>query len=119
MTVESRQVKLYLTQDDKSPYVKWVSGFKDQTTKARIDVRATDLVQGKLGKCKALGQGVTELILNFGPGYRIYIGEIGNIIIILCGGDKSTQENDIKKAKEYWEDYKDRARRVRALRWTN
>jgi putative addiction module killer protein len=120
MIVESKQVRLYKTRDGKSPYVKWVTGIKDQLTKGRIDARATDLALGKLGKCKPVGGGVTELILPFGPGYRIYIGEVGTrIIILLCGGDKSSQQDDIKKAKEYWEDYKERAEKVRALEWTN
>lgn len=120
MIVETKQVRLYRTRDGKSPYVNWVTSINDQLTKGRIDARATDLAQGKMGKCKPVGGGVTELILNFGPGYRIYIGEVGNrLIIILGGGDKSTQQNDIKKAKEYWEDYKERAQEVRALEWND
>jgi putative addiction module killer protein len=74
----------------------------------------------KFGKRKSVGEGVTELILDFGPGYRIYIGEYGHkVIILLCGGDKSTQESDIKKAKRYWKDYKQRAEKERGSEWIN
>jgi putative addiction module killer protein len=119
MIVESKQVKLYKTRDGKTPYVEWVTGIKDQLTKGRIDARATDLARGKLGKCKPVGEGVTELIQHgHGPGYRIYIGEFGSkIIILLCGGDKSTQQTDIKQAKAFWKDYKERERKERALEW--
>ena len=51
------------------------------------------------------GSDVSELKVHFGPGYRVYFGEDGNKIILLCGGDKSTQAADIRKAKEYWRDY--------------
>ena len=59
-----------------------------------------------MGDCKPIDQGVFELRLDFGPGYRIYFGEENQkIVVLLCGGDKSTQEKDIKKAIKYWEDY--------------
>lgn len=120
MIVEAKEVKLYRTKEGKTPYKDWVTGFRDQRTKGRIDARATDLYTGKLGKCRPVGEGVTELKLDFGPGYRIYIGEYGHkIIILLCGGDKSTQASDIKTAKAYWKDYKQRAEKARNSEWIN
>jgi|SRR5688500_448999 len=120
MIVEAKDVRLYQTREGKKPYRDWVAGIRDQRTKGRIDMRATELLLGKFGKCKAVGEGVTELILDFGPGYRIYIGEYGHkVIILLCGGDKSTQESDIKKAKRYWKDYKQRAQKERGSEWIN
>jgi putative addiction module killer protein len=61
---------------------------------------------GNLGNTRALGTGVSELKIDFGPGYRVYYGEDGpTIVVLLLGGDKSSQERDIEKAKAFWEDY--------------
>jgi len=64
------------------------------------------LEQGNYGDCKALGNGIFELRLFFGPGYRIYFGEDGQkLVILLCGGDKSTQNQDITIVQSYWQEY--------------
>jgi len=62
-----------------------------------------------MGDCKSVGEGVQELRIAFGPGYRVYLGqESDSLILLLCGGDKSTQSKDIQTAKNYWQDYKNR-----------
>jgi putative addiction module killer protein len=67
----------------------------------RID-RAED---GNFGDCRAVGQGVWELKIDFGPGYRIYCAEDGDDLVLLTGGSKATQDSDVARAKEYWSDY--------------
>jgi len=66
------------------------------------------LKQGIYGDYKLLGEGVSELRIFFGPGYRVYLGEYKHKIVILLGGDKDSQKNDIQRAKDYWKEYKNR-----------
>ena len=77
--------------------------------RAKIRARLDRVEEGNLGDYKSVGEGVFELRIDYGSGYRIYFGQEGSrIIILLCGGDKSTQAQDIRKAQEYWEDYRSR-----------
>jgi putative addiction module killer protein len=65
--------------------------------------------RGSLGDCKPVGGGVSELRVDYGPGYRLYFGQRGQaLVILLCGGDKRTQERDIGLAQQYWDDYQQR-----------
>ena len=66
------------------------------------------LKQGMYGDCEPLGEGVSELRIFFRPGYRVYIGEHRNKIVVLLGCDKGSQKKDIQQAKDYWKDYKNR-----------
>ncbi len=61
---------------------------------------------GNFGSCESLGDGVYELKIDRGPGYRIYFGQHNDVVVLLCGGDKTTQDADIKKAKKLWREYK-------------
>ncbi|HCU23444.1 MAG TPA: addiction module killer protein, partial [Deltaproteobacteria bacterium] len=71
--------------------------------------RIARIRKGNLGYCRDVGKGVTELKIDFGPGYRIYFGRRGNeIVVLLSGGDKKSQWKDIKAAHEYWADYRRR-----------
>jgi putative addiction module killer protein len=79
---------------------KWERKLKDQKAKALIAARILRVANGLLGDVSPVGEGVSELRIHYGPGYRVYFRRSGEeIIILLCGGDKSTQEQDIKQAK--------------------
>ena len=95
----------YKTQDNKEPFVEWLYSLKDKLSQKRILVRLRRVELGNYGDHKRFS-GILELRFDFGKGYRVYCGEDGNTLVILfIGGDKSSQEKDIKRALEYWEDY--------------
>ena len=80
-------------------YRDWINSLKDRTGRARVQVRVDRLVHGNPGQYRVLTNGVCELKIDFGPGYRVYYTERdGVVIVLLAGGDKSTQQKDIKKA---------------------
>lgn len=80
-------------------YSEWFSGLRDPQAKARIDIRIRRLSMGNPGDVKPVGQGVSELRVDYGPGYRVYFKQQGKtLIILLAGGDKKTQKRDIKTA---------------------
>ena|SRR3990167_1599744 len=96
-------LRYYLTAKGKSPFVTWLKKIKDHTVQARIERRLERMELNNYGDHKPVGEGVYELRLDFGPGYRVYFGEFDKtIVILLCGGDKSTQAKDIELAKQYW-----------------
>jgi len=104
-----REVTLYKTKEGHAPYKEWFDGLTDKKTRAAIDARLIRVRQGNLGDCESVGEGVFELRIDYGPGYRVYLGQDGQtIVVLLNGGDKSTQAADIQKAKECWKDYKER-----------
>ena len=82
-------------------FAKWLDGLRDVRARARVLVRVERLADGNPGDVKPVGEGVSELRIDYGPGYRIYLSRQGNeVVILLAGGDKSTQERDIREAKE-------------------
>jgi putative addiction module killer protein len=84
-----------------STFKKWFATLKDQNAKARIDVRIRRISLGNFGDVEPVGNGVSEIRVDYGPGYRVYFIKMGNIVVILlCGGDKSTQAKDIQKAHD-------------------
>lgn len=102
-----KETKYFQLPDGGYPYLIWFKKLKDKLTKAIIQRRIQSVRAGNLGDVSDCGNGVHELKIDFGPGYRIYFGNDGEaLIIILCGGVKGSQERDIKKAHEYWEVYK-------------
>lgn len=83
------------------PFKKWYKKLKDDTAKARIAMRVMQVEHGKLGDTKSVGDGIFEMRIDYGPGYRLYYMNVnGEVIFLLIGGDKSTQQRDIEKAKE-------------------
>jgi putative addiction module killer protein len=79
----------------------WFDSLRDQQAKARITVRIRRLALGNPGDVKPVGNGVSELRITYGPGYRVYYVQRGQVVVVLlCGGDKSSQAGDIQKAKE-------------------
>ena len=104
-----REIRLYQTADRRIPFAQWLESLPDDTTKQRIDARLIRLRLGNFGDCKFVGEGVYELRIDLGPGFRVYFGQVaGKIVILLCGGDKSTQQKDIARAQAYWADSKKR-----------
>lgn len=80
-------------------YRDWINALRDKSTRARIQVRVDRLVHGHPGQHRHLGEGVAELKIDMGPGYRVYYTERhGELIILLAGGDKSSQQKDIETA---------------------
>jgi putative addiction module killer protein len=83
------------TQD----YASWYARLRDRNAKARIDIRIRRLSLGNAGDAKPVGEGVTEMRIDYGPGYRVYFVQRGRaLVVLLAGGDKSTQGRDIAKA---------------------
>jgi putative addiction module killer protein len=103
---QPREIRNYLTAEGRSPFQEWLDSVRDMKARVRIEKRLERVALGNLGDYRSVGQGVYELKIDYGPGYRVYFGQIGSILVLLlCGGDKSTQEQDILRAKEYWRDY--------------
>lgn len=105
----AREVRLYVADDGRCPFSEWMESVKDIRAQARIGQRIDRLAVGNLGDVKPLGEGLAELRIDYGPGYRIYFGQHGpRLVILLCGGDKARQSVDIKTARRYWADWRER-----------
>lgn len=103
-----RELKFYRTPTGRSPFSEWYDSIQDLNLQSRIDKRLERVANGNFGDCRSVGEGVSELRFHFGPGYRIYFGEVDNtIVLLLCAGDKSSQTRDIRRAKDYWLQYKE------------
>lgn len=91
-----------------SEFDKWLKKLNDRKAKAKILLRLQRVEAGNLGDVSSIGEGIEEFRIHYGPGYRIYFRRQGEkIILLLIGGDKSSQESDIKKAKTLWNQYKE------------
>lgn len=99
-------LRIYTRADGVAPFREWLRGLRDKQARLRIAKRVDQITNGNLGDHKRVGGGVWELRLHFGPGFRVYYGLDGDeVVLILCGGDKSSQSKDIDKAQEYWTDH--------------
>lgn len=100
---------IYQTAAGMRPFDEWVAALRDRQALARIEKRLIRLRGGNPGDYKAVGMGIYELRIDYGPGYRIYFSFSGQqVILLLCGGDKTTQTADIERAFAYWEDFQKR-----------
>lgn len=101
-------IKIYETSSGKVPFIDWFNSLKDKKIQIAVDLRIERVKMGNLSSCKSLGEGVFELKIDTGPGYRIYFGKIHKqIILLLCAGSKKSQQKDIIKAHMYFKNFKD------------
>jgi len=99
----------YQRDDGREPFSEWLTGLRDKIAQARIRVRLRQVEAGNFGDCEPVGEGVIELRIHLGAGYRVYCGRHGKtVVLLLCGGDKGSQVTDIKRAKEMWSEWKRR-----------
>lgn len=104
-------VEEYLDADGRSPFGLWFDAL-DSVPAARVTVTLARAAQGNLANAKSVGGGVSEIRLDFGPGYRIYFGRDGmTLIVLLAGGTKKRQQRDIEAAQERWATHKRRKRK--------
>lgn len=89
-------------------FAQWLGGLRDRVAVIRINARIASLRQGHFGDVKSVGDGIGELRVHVGPGYRVYFTRRGQrVVILLCGGDKSSQSRDIERAKAIAQDWKE------------
>ncbi|MBI3017609.1 MAG: type II toxin-antitoxin system RelE/ParE family toxin [Deltaproteobacteria bacterium] len=107
MNVIPRELVEYETENGRCPFSEWLDGLKDIAARAIIRKRLNRIRIGNFGNTRSVGEGVFEFKIDFGPGYRVYYGLDGDtFVVLLCGGDKGSQDRDIQKANEYWQDYR-------------
>ena len=109
MTMREQSLRIYQTADGKVPFTEWLEGLRDRKARATIRTRLNRVRLGLLGDCKSVGEGVMEFRIHLSPGYRVYFAqEKETVVLLLCGGDKGSQNRDIARAKKYWQDYRRR-----------
>lgn len=105
-------LKGLVLENGSCPIEDWIKGIKDTQTRQCIQSRLDRIERGNVGDCRPVGEGVSEFRLDFGAGFRIYYALTGTtLIVLLVGGDKSTQADDIKTAKKLWKDHRDDTQR--------
>ncbi len=101
-------VREYLDCGGRSPYAEWFDSLNAQAA-AKVAIAITRMGQGNFSNLRSVGSGVHECRIDFGPGYRVYFGKDGELVVILLGGGtKKRQQNDINNAIARWQDYKNR-----------
>ncbi len=97
----------YLTDDGHDPFKEWLANLADRQARARVAVRVQRMAAGNFGDCKPIAEGMWELRIDWGAGYRVYYAKAGaKLILILVGGDKRKQQTEIETALEYWKNWK-------------
>lgn len=103
------EIVRYQRLDGREPFSQWLTSLKDKTAQARVRVRLRQLESGNFGDVQPIGGGLSELRIHVGAGYRVYFGQQGRtLIVLLCGGSKSSQDADIAAARKFWLDWKQR-----------
>ncbi|WP_332775998.1 type II toxin-antitoxin system RelE/ParE family toxin [Polaromonas sp.] len=104
-------IRIYTDETGRAPFEEWLNALKDAQGRARIRARVTRLQAGNFGDCKPLRDGVLELRIDHGPGYRVFLSRQGPVIVLLlCGSDKNEQDKTIKQALTYLADWKKRGK---------
>ena len=105
------ELRIYLTEDGSAPFEDWLAGLRDVTGRARIRARLARVQAGNFGDCKPLRDGVQELRIDHGPGYRVYLSRQGAVLVLLlCGSGKADQDRAVRQAVEYLNDWKNRGK---------
>ena len=99
----------YVAANGKRPFAEWLYSLSDRNSAARVQIRLERLRLGNFGDVRSLGKGLSELRIETGPGYRVYfMVECKSVVLLFCGGDKTTQQKDIRRARQYLTDYRRR-----------
>lgn len=107
---QPKEILVYETPAGACPFAEWLVALRDRQARTRVEKRLFRLRGGNPGDYKTVGEGVAELRLDYGPGYRLYFAFTErHVILLFCGGDKSTQMADIQQAQSYWQEYQTRA----------
>ena len=103
------EVRHYVTDSGRDVVGEWIEGLNNRRATAKIGMRISRIAAGNFGDCRPVGQGVWELRIDWGPGYRVYHALAGKAcVLLLCGGDKRKQSIDIARALAFWKDYQRR-----------
>jgi putative addiction module killer protein len=103
---QPKVVTIYEQSDGSRPFEEWFDNLRDRRAQTRVDARIARLAVGNPGDFKSLGEGLYELRIDYGPGYRLYFAFSGRqIVLLLCGGDKKSQSSDIATARSYLNDH--------------
>jgi putative addiction module killer protein len=100
-----REILIFQTEDGKVPFSDWIAAYEEDKISSVLVGRIERIEEGNFGDCEPVGEGVVELRIHAGPGYRIYFGQDGDLVVLLWGGIKKTQKKDLEKAKKYWSQY--------------
>jgi putative addiction module killer protein len=105
------ELRIYTDLQNRQPLTQWLADLKDVRARAQIRARLARVGAGNLGDCKPLREGVQELKIDYGPGYRVYLSRQGPVmVLLLCGSDKGDQNKAINQAIEYLNDWKKRGK---------
>ena len=112
MDITKRELKVIALSDENCPFEQWYKGVRDVIARAQIRIRLTRVEGGNFGDHKIFSGGIGELRVDVGPGYRVYFVQDGaTIVVLLAGGDKSSQSKDIERARKLWSDHQNDTQR--------